>query len=100
MGTVSGVSEAHATSSGTTSDFSLSSGRQICCPQIPHPLSYQRPSVHMESISSSRAFSGLPTSFPGSSCQSVLSVEELMSLEASLIPEMGPKGQMLLPPIF
>ena len=50
--------------------------------------------------SGSRAFSGLPTSFPGSSCQSVLSVEELMSLEATLIPEMGPKGQMLLPPIF
>ena len=29
-----------------------------------------------------------------------LSVEELMSLEAALIQEMGAKGQMLLPPVF
>lgn len=43
---------------------------------------------------------GYPTSFPGSSCQSVLSVEELVSLEATLIPEMGTKGQMLLSPVF
>ena len=50
MGPVSGVSEVHATSSGTTSDLSLSSGRQICCTQIPYPLSYQCPSVHMESF--------------------------------------------------
>lgn len=43
---------------------------------------------------------GYPTSFPGSSCQSVLSAEELVSLEATLIPEMGAKGQMLLSPVF
>lgn len=43
---------------------------------------------------------GYPTRFPGSSCQSVLSAEELVSLEATLIPEMGAKGQMLLSPVF
>lgn len=40
---------------------------------------------------------GYPTSFPGSS--SVLSAEELVSLEATLIPEMGAKGQMPLSPV-